>query len=291
MATTRKIPPRIIEIFFSSRSVIKKNSSSFYFAFSKLKKEQSYSIFVIYDYLRQIDDAADNHDKLSFYKLISYWNEACHRKSIAINKESNIAEKVFYVFNHFSINTNLMNDMIKGQLHDFNNMEINTLSELENYCYQVAGTVGCMIFCILSRNAIKENREAVINVGIALQLTNILRDVHEDAVAGRCFIPKQFLSKYNIKKETFLESKPDLPTQYLLQNLANLALAKYADTEVIINQITDKKSKLALKLAIVVYKEILIKLIKNDFSDLSKKVYVTPQEKLIILLKTLFKTN
>ena len=55
-----------------------------------------------------------------------------------------------------------------------------------------------MVFCILSRTSIENNRKAVINVGIALQLTNILRDVHEDAMADRYFIPKQLLLKYDM---------------------------------------------------------------------------------------------
>ncbi|MGO0154352.1 phytoene/squalene synthase family protein [Leuconostoc mesenteroides] len=290
MATIPKIPPRVLEIFSSSKAVIKQNSSSFYFAFSKLDKDHAYSIFVIYDYLRQIDDAADNHDRLTFYKLISYWQNACDNKNIVINKESNIADKVAYVFNHFSIDYELMTDMIKGQLHDLNNIEINTLSELENYCYQVAGTVGCMIFCILSTESIEDNREAIINVGIALQLTNILRDIHEDAMANKYFIPNHLISQYNVPQKKFLEDKSTLQTQDLLMYLANLALSKYAQTDYITDQISDKKNRIALKLSIVVYKQILIKLMKNGFVDLSKRIYVTRQEKLLLLVKTVFTT-
>ncbi|QEA58222.1 phytoene/squalene synthase family protein [Leuconostoc koreense] len=290
MGTISKIPPKVLENFSSSKAVIKQNSSSFYFAFSKLDKDQAYSIFVIYDYLRQIDDAADNHDRLTFNKLISYWKKACDNKDIVINKKSNIADKVAYVFNHFSIDYELMTDMIQGQLHDLNNIEINTLAELENYCYQVAGTVGCMIFCILSTESIEDNREAVINVGIALQLTNILRDIHEDAMANKYFIPNHLISQYNVPKKNFLEDKSTLQTQDLLMYLANLALSKYDQTDYITNQISNKKNKIALKLSIVVYKQILIKLIKNGFVDLSKRIYVTRQEKLLILLKTVLTT-
>lgn len=160
--------------------------------------------------------------------------------------------------------------MIEGQLHDLNNIEINTLSELENYCYQVAGTVGCMIFCILSTELNEDNREAVVNVGIALQLTNILRDVHEDAVADRYFIPNQLMLRYGIEKTTFLEEQYNLKTQALLKYLANLALSKYSETDYITENISDKKSKMALKLSIIVYKQILIKIIKEGFYDLSK---------------------
>lgn len=289
MVTIQKIQNSVLENFSSSKAAIKQNSSSFYFAFSKLDKEQAYSIFVIYDYLRQLDDAVDNHDRITFNKLTFWWEAACSKNNIVISETSNIGDKVAYVFNHFSIDSKLMTDMIKGQIHDLNNVEINTLSELENYCYQVAGTVGCMIFCILSRNSIENNRKAVINVGIALQLTNILRDVHEDAMADRYFIPKQLLLKYDIQKQVLLESKPDIQTQSLLQYLARLALSKYAETDVITNQILDRKGKVALELSINIYKKILTKLMKNNFVDLSKRVYVTLQEKLLLLLKTFSK--
>ena len=148
-----------------------------------------------------------------------------------------------------------------------------------------------MVFCILSRNSIENNRKAVINVGIALQLTNILRDVHEDAMADRYFIPKQLLLKYDIQKQVLLESKPDIQTQSLLQYLARLALSKYAETDVITNQILDRKGKVALELSINVYKKILTKLMRNNFVDLSKRVYVTPQEKLLLLVKTFSNLN
>lgn len=288
MVTIQKIPNRVLEIFSSSQAAIKQNSSSFYFAFSKLDKDQAYSIFVIYDYLRQIDDAADNHDRITFNKLIFWWETACNTNNIVINKTSNIADKVAYIFNHFSIDPKLMTDMIQGQLHDLNNIEINTLSELENYCYQVAGTVGCMIFCILSTELNEDNREAVVNVGIALQLTNILRDVHEDAIADRYFIPNQLMLRYGIEKTTFLEEQYNLKTQALLKYLANLALSKYSETDYILENISDKKSKMALKLSIIVYKQILIKIMKKGFYNLSERIYVTRQEKLLLLLKTFF---
>ena len=97
------------------------------------------------------------------------------------------------------------------------------------------------------------------------------------------------LSKYDIQKQVLLESKPDIQTQSLLQYLARLALSKYAETDVITNQILDRKGKVALELSINVYKKILTKLMKNNFVDLSKRVYVTPQEKLLLLLKTFSK--
>lgn len=284
MSNSQAIPSNVLKSFYNSKKTIKKKSSSFYFAFSKLDKEKSYSIFVIYDYLRKLDDAADNNNQEIFNELVSSWKIASKKKRVIINEKSNIADKVAYVFNFFSIEKKLMSDMIDGQLHDINRIEIKTLTELEDYCYQVAGTVGCIIFNILSPFK-SYNRKAVINVGTALQLTNILRDVYEDANANRCFIPSELLLKYRIQKNALLNNHTDEKTQDLLKYLAQFALSKYQDADLIVNKISDKKNKEALSLSIVVYKEILIKMIKNDFTDISTRVYVNNIKKLMLWIK------
>lgn len=203
-----------------------------------------------------------------------------------INKSSNIADKVSYVFNHFSIENSLMDDMINGQLKDMNNNSINTSSELEQYCYQVAGTVGCMIFTILAPDLLLVHRKSIINVGIAMQLTNILRDIYEDAKQERLFVPKELLVKFNINKSDFLKQQPDVNIKNSLYEIANLAFDKYSDLNNFINKVTNYKNKFALKLSIIVYKEILIKIMSNGFYDISQKIYVTKSEKIKLLLKT-----
>ncbi|MBS9336747.1 phytoene/squalene synthase family protein [Fructobacillus papyrifericola] len=284
MSNSQTIPSNVLKSFYNSKKTIKKNSSSFYFAFSKLDKEKSYSIFVIYDYLRKLDDAADNNKQEIFNKLVASWEIASKKKRVIINEESNIADKVAYVFNFFSIEKKLMRDMINGQLHDINHSEIETLTELEDYCYQVAGTVGCIIFNILSPCK-SYNRKAVINVGIALQLTNILRDVYEDANADRFFIPSELLLKYRIQKNELLNNHTNKKTRALLKYLAQVALSKYQDADLIVNQISDKKNKNALSLSIIIYKEILLKMINNNFIDISTRVHVNNTKKLVLWIQ------
>lgn len=280
----------VLKYFCISKQIIKEQSSSFYFAFSKLPSYQAYSIFVIYDFLRQLDDAADTSNHSRFNELVLNWEKASQKNSIIINHQSNISEKVAYIFQTFSIDNKFLEDMIVGQQHDLNGENITTMTQLETYCYQVAGTVGCMIYSILSPNSIDAIKQKVIEVGIALQLTNILRDVHEDALEGRYFIPERLLYKYGVSHKELLDYPTSDNLKGIFKILSNKSLKNYEESQNIMTHISDRKSRVALELSIEVYKKILVKLIKHDFENITTRMYVTRIEKLVILGKILLKS-
>lgn len=279
-----KIEP-VLAYFYSSKQVIQAKSSSFYFAFSRLPDYQAYSIFVLYDFLRQLDDAADTKNHMQFNALVLDWETALKNSNIILNDRSTIAEKLVYIFQAFAINPNNMHDMIKGQRRDLNQEVIHTLVQLEYYCYQVAGTVGCMIYDILSKTAITEIKQNIIDVGVALQLTNIVRDVYEDALADKCFIPTEMLASYGINKSDLLVSPINNQLRKLLTSLSDRALTKYQESQVIISHVSEKRSKFSLEVSIDVYKKILLKSFNKNFENIQQRVYVTKLEKINILAK------
>lgn len=279
-----KIEP-VLAYFYSSKQVIQAKSSSFYFAFSRLPDYQAYSIFVLYDFLRQLDDAADTKNHMQFNALVLDWETALKNSNIILNDRSTIAEKLVYIFQVFAINPNNMHDMIKGQRRDLNQEVIHTLVQLEYYCYQVAGTVGCMIYDILSKTAITEIKQNIIDVGVALQLTNIVRDVYEDALADKCFIPTEMLASYGIDKSDLLVFPTNNQLRKLLTSLSDRALTKYQESQVIISHVSEKRSKFSLEVSIDVYKKILLKSFNKNFENIQQRVYVTKLEKINILAK------
>lgn len=270
----------VLGYFHSSKQVIQDKSSSFYFAFSRLPDYQAYSIFVLYDFLRQLDDAADTKNHVKFNILVLDWETALKKSHIVLNDMSTIAEKLVFIFQVFSIKYSDMHDMIQGQRHDLNQEAIQTLAQLEYYCYQVAGTVGCMIYEILSKNAITAIRQNIIDVGVALQLTNIIRDVYEDALEDKYFIPNDLLISYGIDKSDLLVFPTNDKLKKLLQFLSDQALVKYQESQIIVDHVSDKRSKFSLDLSIGVYKKILLKLRHQNFKNIQKRVYVTKLEKI-----------
>ncbi|MEX0381004.1 phytoene/squalene synthase family protein [Leuconostoc sp. MS02] len=279
----------VLAYFHSSKRVIQAKSSSFYFAFSRLPDYQAYSIFVLYDFLRQLDDAADTKNHIKFNALVLDWETASKNSNITLNDRSTIAEKLVYIFQAFAIDLNDMHDMIRGQRQDLDQEVIHTLAQLEYYCYQVAGTVGCMIYDILSTTKITEIRQNIIDVGVALQLTNIIRDVYEDALEDKCFIPTELLASYGIDKSDLLLLPTNKQLRKLLKSLSDGALAKCKESQVIIDRVSEKKSKLSLAVSIDVYQKILLKLIHKNFENIQQRVCVTKLEKINILAKIYIK--
>lgn len=265
-----------------SRQAIKKKSSSFYFAFSRLPRYQAFSIFVLYDFLRQLDDAADTGNADAFNALVNSWQTAMIAHDIIVTSLSTIGEKVAYIFHVFDIDAQDMLDMIAGQKADLNHVSFETVQELEVYCYQVAGTVGCMIYTILSGKPIQMMKQDIINVGIALQLTNIIRDFHEDLLAQRCFIPKSLLQFDAELSSEDIMLKKEQDIKKALQQLSDIAISHYNCSSKIIQHLDNKTSQFALELSIEVYKKILLKMIANKFELSDQRVFVTRTEKIML---------
>ncbi|WP_349584476.1 phytoene/squalene synthase family protein [Leuconostoc citreum] len=265
-----------------SRQAIKKKSSSFYFAFSRLPRYQAFSIFVLYDFLRQLDDAADTGNADVFNALVNSWQTAMIAHDIIVTSLSTIGEKLAYIFHVFDIDAQDMLDMIAGQKSDLNHVSFETVQELEVYCYQVAGTVGCMIYTILSGKPIQMMKQDIINVGIALQLTNIIRDFHEDLLAQRCFIPKSLLQFDAELSSEGIMLKKEQDIKKALQQLSDIAISHYNCSSKIIQHLDNKTSQFALELSIEVYKKILLKMIANKFELSDQRVFVTRTEKIML---------
>lgn len=275
-----------VELFLKSEQVIRKESSSFHFAFSQLPRETSLSIFVLYNFLRQLDDSADKFDVSKFNRLVDDWRSAIGRDRIVLNKNSNISEQVAYIFKKHSIDVTLMEDMIAGQLNDLNGQIIKSEVDLERYCYQVAGTVGCIIVSILDQDAYKSAKSDIIDTGIALQMTNILRDIYEDAMNGKAYIPIDLMQKYDVNIKDLRVPVPDDNVRELLLFLADKARKKYVSERKFINFLSDTVSRRSVHLSIVVYKKLLCKLIKGKFTNTSDRIFVTKLEKTWILIKS-----
>ncbi len=223
-------------------------------------------------------------EKNNYNFLFSSWVKASSKNEIMLNENSNLADKVAFIFKTFEIDKLEMMQMFAGQDSDLKNKVINTYDDLIHYCYQVAGTVGCMIFPILSKNNnLSSIRNKVIDIGIAMQLTNILRDIHEDAIRNRVFIPDQLLVLFKVNKEELKGRKTKRNLKKLIVFLSKKALFFYESELEVIQTVDSFSAKFSLKLAIATYKKILEKIIDSDFEVLEGRIYVTNLEKAKIL--------
>lgn len=248
--------------------IIKNNSTSFYRAFKKLPEDKALAVYSVYAFCRLLDDTVDlNNDKNEILKL--------ERKFLEVTESVDQDEKIWKVFSHFFHKYHLKKEpflmMFEGQYQDLDFKPFKTKKELDYYCNLVAGSVGLMLLPILSDNnsqGIKE--EFALDLGRAMQYTNILRDVGEDKKRNRSYIPEDMTSTLEINQ--------------IYKILANEAMELYMKCQKNI-MLFDSDSRYPLLLAIYYYRGILIKLIKTKFPNEEKRTYLNKVEKIIVLIK------
>ena len=172
--------------------VIRKNSKSFYRAFSALPRQKALSIFAIYAFCRRADDLADiQRDR----RRLETFQETFESFKAGITPDDPMWRALRHTVEHYNIGLAPFDDMLTGQRMDISFEQPATQTALEDYCYYVAGSVGLMILPVLSKHHRLLEQNAVDH-GKAMQLTNILRDVGEDLVNSRIYIPREIQLLY-----------------------------------------------------------------------------------------------
>ena len=187
----------------TASAITKSSNTSFYYSFSLLPRQKREAIHAVYAFCRYTDDivdeGTDQHNKiLRLRRWRMELGRALRGKSsyVILNQLGATARKFNIPVDHFY-------DLIRGMEMDLSKTRYETYEELYRYCYLVASTVGLMCRQIFGyRNA--STRDYAVNLGIALQLTNTLRDIKEDARRGRIYIPAEDLRRFGYTEEDLL---------------------------------------------------------------------------------------
>ena len=173
----------------SSKNYLSIYAKSFNWAGFFLPKKTYKNCSYLYDFCRVIDNIADDEDeieikKIKFQKFVDDFKQK--------NFEDPIIQNMWNIINEFNISLEIIYDLFDGIESDIKqNVKINTRKDLLIYCYRVAGTVGLMMAKILKVSK-KQSLKSAIDLGIAMQLTNISRDVIEDSKKNRSYINGNF---------------------------------------------------------------------------------------------------
>ena len=160
------------------------------------------------------------------------------------------------VFRRYDMDKQAFHDLIKGQEMDLTMNRYETVHQLLNYCYHVASTVGLMLLPILAPKDTALLAEGAVALGLAIQLTNILRDVGEDLERNRIYFPREVMKKYKLIENSLMSNKVELPFINVVEHLADLAEKLYDQAF----QTMDKypvSSRVSVKAAAYLYREIL----------------------------------
>lgn len=249
--------------------IIRENSRSFYAAFKDLPLKKRQAVFSIYAFCRKVDDAIDLHHDLNELNTFEAYLDQ-------INSDIVFEDPVMIALQdgvkRYHIDLKPFYEMIEGQRMDVNFSQPKNEKELLDYCYHVASTVGLMLLPVLAEKHQAQLRECSIHLGYAMQITNILRDVGEDASMGRIYLPKDDMHSQILEAIQTKTVNPEF--KVLWEKWAHQAEVYY---ELASDQLYlfDEDSRLPLCQSLVYYKAILYAVRKANTDCLSKRQSVS----------------
>ena len=181
---------------FVSR-LTRKSRSNFFYAFLCLPRPQREALYAVYAFCRIVDDAVDiGQDRAAQRRELERWRAELARVFEG-SPEHPAAQRLQEAVKIFPIPREALNEIIAGVEMDLDRSTYETFDELYPYCYRVASAVGLCCIEIFGYTDVRA-REYAVNLGVALQLTNIMRDVQPDARAGRVYLPQEDLARFGV---------------------------------------------------------------------------------------------
>ncbi|MBM3248809.1 MAG: phytoene/squalene synthase family protein [Candidatus Omnitrophica bacterium] len=276
--------------FKKAEKITKKYAKTFYFASRSLPKDKRYASYAIYAICRITDDSVDNHSNLLNAAAL---NKIAQDIQLAYSN-SNLSEDLLLAFrktvNNYKIPKEYFNELLSGMKLDLEKNRYRNFEELYNYCYKVAGVVGLIMLKIFGY-ANPEAEKYSVKLGVAMQLTNILRDINEDFLRNRIYLPADEMAKFNVSENNILKQIIDNDFINLMKFQIQRAKQYYADANSGIKMIDDTASRLVVYVMKELYAEILTSIERNKYDIFSQRATVTLARKTYITGEILLKRN
>lgn len=262
---------------------LKGGSTSFFYSFSFLPKHQRDALKTVYAFCRTTDDIVDTgQDVNKQVELLHNWRSELE-KALAGTSDYPILNQLSAIAQRFNIPVVHFHELIKGVEMDLVKNRYQTFDELKEYCYLVASSVGLMSLEIF-RPRNEKTREYAINLGIALQLTNILRDVGVDARYGRIYLPLEDLRRFGLSESDILNHRYTPGFTALMQFEALRAEEYYLRSKDLLPG-EDKRAMFAAKIMERIYYHTLLRIRESGYRVYEKPLYLPRITQLLIALK------
>jgi squalene synthase HpnC/squalene synthase HpnD len=278
--------------------------SNFYYAFFLLPKPKRDGLAALYAFMRLVDDVADEGANLSEKQRgLAKWraaldqsitgheqlfdgNAAMAMSAPALSGAAEVLPALVDTMHRYKMPARYLHDLISGAEMDLTVETYPTFDRLREYCYRVAGTVGLTcthVFGFSDARAL----DLAEKLGLAFQLTNIIRDVHEDHKLGRVYLPEEDLQRYGVSPEDFGKSEATLGVRELLRFEAERAWQLYEEGSALL-ALVDADSRGALWLLVHTYSALLKRIELLDFAVFGERVRLPKAEKMMFIAKARF---
>ncbi|MBN2356682.1 phytoene/squalene synthase family protein [candidate division KSB1 bacterium] len=272
--------------FDYARMVTKHHAKSFYFSARFLPPNRRWAAYALYHFCRHADNLIDLPRGRSRDQLLQ--EVACLRKELttayqAGESEHAVIKPFMVIAKKFAIPIEYPLDLLNGVEMDICFKRFNTFEQLYVFCYRVAGVVGLMMTHILGYNDDRAFHYAE-KLGIAMQLTNILRDIQEDKNMGRIYFPEDEMQRFEVREADISEERLTPELKRLIEFQAQRAHDYFARAATGIPMLTPA-SQFAIYSAGKIYQSILYRLEQRGYDPFQGRVYVPTWQKVAILLR------
>ena len=273
-----------------AREITRKHAKTFYLASHFLSQEKKNAAYSVYAVCRISDEAVDSNNspsKRADLDEIKYKIESAYKKT-------EFSDCLLAAFSNtvlkYTIPKQYFDELIKGMYMDLEKDRYDNFNELYTYCYRVAGVIGLIMLHIFGYQN-EETKEYAVDLGIALQLTNILRDIKEDYERGRIYLPTDEMSSFGINEQSILHGIVDKDFISFMKFQIKRAREYYEKSSLGIKMIRDRKSRAVVLAIKEMYQGILRSIERNNFDVFTKRARVNNLKKISIGLRTLLKSK
>jgi squalene synthase HpnC/squalene synthase HpnD len=293
----------IAQSYLACYEIARAARSNFYYAFFLLPKPKRDGLAALYAFMRLVDDVADDGDDIGAKQRgLAQWRAAFDEAVTGMaalvegsselklqsgpRGASEVLPALVDTMQRFQMPARYLHDLISGAEMDLTVKTYPTFDRLREYCYRVAGTVGLTcthVFGFSDPRAL----DLAEKLGLAFQLTNIIRDVHEDAMLGRIYIPDEDLARYNVSPQDFAKNEATLGVRELLRFEADRAWRMYEEGAELLDLI-DSDSHGTLWLLVHTYNALLARIESLDFAVFGERVRLSKAEKMVFIARARF---
>jgi 15-cis-phytoene synthase len=266
----------------SAKQIAKESKSSFYYAFTLLSKPKRDAMNTVYAFCRRTDDIVDEGDESEDikYERLRRWRIELEKALYSGASDYQLFNKLAAIINQFNIPFEPFFELIAGMEMDLQRKRYLSPEDLMQYCYRVASTVGLMCIEIFGYKN-KSAKDYAVNLGLAMQMTNILRDVKKDSEQGRIYLPQ-------LDMEIFQYSENDLMQRKYNPNFISLMKYEAERVEGLFNKANesldfdDKPTMFPARAMQHIYHRLLTKIEDENYDVFTKKIRVGTFEKAAI---------
>jgi len=287
-------PSQLAVAYSVCRGITRSRAKNFYYGFLVLPKRKRRALCAVYAFMRRCDDIADD-PSLSVRdrrQRLDTWLNAFHAAQAGHPTDDPILLALTDAQRRYAIPAGLLDALAFGTAMDVDEnveeseapglqVQYRSFEDLERYCYNVASVVGLVCIRIFGYN--KPDAEPLAErCGLAFQITNIIRDVKEDAALGRVYLPGKDLAEFGISATEIANMVDPAEIRPLLKLEAQRAFENYKAAEELIPLI-DEDSQPALWVLVTIYRSLLEKVVRLNYDVFTRKVSLSVWEKLRIL--------